>query len=82
MVADPREMQENQGFSENRIDKFEFYEEVIIMRVETLETERLYLRGFQKEDAIFAISIWNDPEIGEYLPDEAMDEIDGAYLKE
>ena len=82
MVADPREMQEKQGFSENRIDKFEFYEEVIIMRVETLETERLYLRGFQKEDAIFAISIWNDPEIGEYLPDEAMDEIDGAYLKE
>ncbi len=24
MVADPREMQENQGFSENRIDKLEF----------------------------------------------------------
>lgn len=24
MVADPREMQENQGFLENRIDKFEF----------------------------------------------------------
>ena len=26
MVADPREMQENQGFSENRIDKQEFNE--------------------------------------------------------
>ena len=46
------------------------------MRVETIETERLYLRGFQKEDAIFAISIWNDPEMGEYLPDQAMEEID------
>ena len=52
------------------------------MRVETIETERLILRGFQKEDAVFAISIWNDPEMGEYLPDEAMDEIDEAYLKE
>ncbi|MDE7352116.1 MAG: GNAT family N-acetyltransferase [Acetatifactor sp.] len=52
------------------------------MQVETIETKRLYLRGFQKEDALFAISIWNDPEMGEYLPDEAMDEIDEAYLKE
>lgn len=52
------------------------------MRVETIETKRLFLRGFQKEDAMFAISIWNDPEMGEYLPDEAMEEIDGAYLKE
>lgn len=52
------------------------------MRVETIETKRLYLRGFQKEDAVFAISIWNDPKMGEYLPDEAMDEIDEAYLKE
>lgn len=45
------------------------------MHVETIETKRLYLRGFQKEDAVFAISIWNDAEMGEYLPDEAMDEI-------
>lgn len=52
------------------------------MQVETIETERLYLRGFQKEDAAFAVSIWNDPEMGEYLPDEAMNEIDEAYLKE
>lgn len=35
------------------------------MQVETIETERLYLRGFQKEDAVFAIGIWNDPEMGE-----------------
>ena len=52
------------------------------MQVETIETKRLYLRGFQKEDALFAISIWNDPEMGEYLADEAMDEIDEAYVKE
>lgn len=52
------------------------------MQVETVETKRLFLRSFQKEDAGFAISIWNDPEMGKYLPDEAMDEIDEAYLKE
>jgi len=52
------------------------------MKIETIETERLYLRGFEKEDAKFAIGIWNDPEMGEYLPDEAMDEIDPDYLKE
>lgn len=52
------------------------------MRVETMETERLYLRGFQKEDAVFAIGIWNDLEMGEYLPDQAMEEIDKVYLKE
>ncbi len=51
------------------------------MRAETIETERLYLRGFQKEDAMFGISIWNDPEMGKYLPDEAMEEIDEEYLK-
>lgn len=52
------------------------------MQIKTIETERLFLRSFQKEDARFAIGIWNDPEMGEYLPDEAMDEIDEAYLKE
>lgn len=52
------------------------------MKVEIIETPRLYLRGFEKEDARFAISIWNNPEMGEYLPDEAIEEIDDAYLKE
>ena len=52
------------------------------MKIDRIETERLYLRGFQKEDARFAIGIWNDPEMGEYLPDEAMEEIDENYLKE
>ncbi len=52
------------------------------MRVETIETERLYLRSFEREDARFAISIWNDPEMGEYLPDEVMEELDESYIKE
>lgn len=52
------------------------------MKIKRIETPRLYLRGFQKEDAKFAIGIWNDPEMGEYLPDEAMTEISEAYLKE
>lgn len=52
------------------------------MRIQTIETERLYIRSFEKEDARFAISIWNDPEMGEYLPDEAMEEIDEAYVQE
>ena len=51
------------------------------MRIQTIETPRLYLRSFEKEDARFAISIWNDPEMGEYLPDEAMEEIDENYVK-
>ncbi len=52
------------------------------MLAEVIETERLILRGFTKDDARFAISIWNDPEMGEYLPDEAMDEISPEYLAE
>lgn len=50
------------------------------MRIDTIETERLRLRGFTAEDALFAIGIWNDPEDGEYLADEAMTEIDSEYL--
>ena len=50
------------------------------MRVETIETERLYLRPFERTDARFAISIWNDKEMGEYLLDETMDEVSDEYL--
>lgn len=53
-----------------------------MMKIETIETARLYLRGFERADAEFAISIWNDPEMGQYLADAAMEEIDEAYLKE
>ena len=51
------------------------------MRTEVIETQRLYLRSFEREDALFAISIWNDYEMGEYLPDEAMEEVSPEYLK-
>ncbi len=51
------------------------------MKIPRIETERLYLRGFTPEDARFALSIWNDPEMGEYLMDEAMETIDEEYLR-
>lgn len=51
------------------------------MRVETIETERLYLRPFERTDARFAVSIWNDKEMGEYLLDEAMEEVSDEYLR-
>lgn len=51
------------------------------MRVETIQTERLYLRPFERTDARFAISIWNDKEMGQYLLDEAMEEISDEYLR-
>ena len=51
------------------------------MKVKTIETERLNLRSFERTDARFAISIWNDKEMGEYLLDEAMEEISDDYLR-
>ena len=51
------------------------------MKIEPIETRRLTLRGFTKEDALWAYSIWNDPEMGEYLPDEAKEDIDPEYIK-
>ena len=52
------------------------------MNIEKIETNRLYLRPFTKDDALFAISIWNDPEMGEYLGDPALETIDPEYVKE
>ena len=52
------------------------------MKIKPIETPRLILRGFTKEDALWAYSIWNDPEMGEYLPDEAKEDIDPEYIKE
>ena len=51
------------------------------MKINDIETSRLLLRGFTKEDALWAYSIWNNPEMGQYLPDEAQEEIDDEYLK-
>ena len=52
------------------------------MKIPPIETERLYLRGFTPEDARFALSIWNDPEMGEYLMDEAMETVSDEYFRE
>lgn len=52
------------------------------MKIRTIETDRLYLRGFRSEDADFALSIWNDPEMGEYLLDEAMETVSEEYHRE
>lgn len=50
------------------------------MKIYTIETPRLLLRGFTKDDALWAYSIWNNPEMGQYLPDETKEEIDDEYL--
>lgn len=52
------------------------------MKIENIETSRLILRGFTKDDALWAYSIWNNPEMGQYLPDEAKEGIDYAYVKQ
>jgi len=52
------------------------------MKINNIETPRLILRGFTKEDAMWAYSIWNNPEMGQYLPDEAKENIDYEYLKQ
>ena len=52
------------------------------MKIPPIETERLYLRGFTPEDARFALSIWNDPEMGEYLMDETMETVSDEYLRQ
>lgn len=51
------------------------------MKIKPITTKRLILRGFTKEDALWAYHIWNDPEMGKYLPDEAKEDIDEEYLK-
>lgn len=52
------------------------------MKIQPIETSRLVLRGFRKDDAMWAYSIWNDPKMGQFLPDEAKEEIDPEYVKE
>lgn len=51
------------------------------MKIKSIETLRLTLRGFTKEDALWAYRIWNDPEMGEFLPDETKVDIDPEYIK-
>ena len=54
------------------------------MQIEKIITSRLAIRGFTADDARFAISIWNDLEMGEYLADPALEEekITPEYLRE
>ncbi len=49
------------------------------MKIEKIETERLFLRGFEKSDVPFAVSVWNDPEAGAYLPDPDEEHMDEEY---
>ncbi len=49
------------------------------MRIERIETPRLYLRNYEKEDMEFVMSIWNDPEMGKYMRDPTIDNMDEAY---
>lgn len=51
------------------------------MKINNIETPRLLLRGFTKDDALWAYSIWNDPEMGKYLSDEVKEGIDYEYIK-
>ena len=52
------------------------------MKINEIETSRLLLRNFTKEDALWAYHIWNDPEMGKYLVDEAKEGGILKYLKE
>ena len=53
------------------------------MKIETIETPRLALRGFTPGDAPFAMSLWNDPDTGRWLSDPALEAIPdlAAYTK-
>lgn len=51
------------------------------MKIKDIKTDRLLIRAFTKDDAVWVYKIWNNPEMGKYLPDEAMEEIDSQYLK-
>lgn len=56
--------------------------EGMTVKIPVIETSRLYLRGFTPADAAFALSIWNDPEMGEYLLDECMETVSDEYFRE
>lgn len=49
------------------------------MRIEPIITARLKLRGQEKADADFVLSIWNDREMGKYLSDPYQEAISEAY---
>lgn len=51
------------------------------MKIEEFETKRLKIRNYKRTDLDFIISIWNDPEMGKYMPDPSIENMDEAYRK-
>lgn len=51
------------------------------MKIDSIDSPRLIIRSFVKEDAYRAYKIRNDPEMGEYLHDEAKEYVDREYIK-
>lgn len=51
------------------------------MKIEGFQTKRLNIRNYEKTDADFVISIWNDPEMGKYMPDPSIENMDEEYRK-
>lgn len=51
------------------------------MKIKGIKTERLNLRNYEKADLNFIISIWNDPEMGKYMPDPSIENMDEEYRK-
>lgn len=49
------------------------------MKISEIITKRLRIRNYKKTDMAFAMSIWNDPEMGKYLPDPSFEHIDKNY---
>ena len=51
------------------------------MKIDPIQTTRLVLRNYTKADMDFVISIWNDPDMGKYLPDPSIENVDKQYMK-
>lgn len=51
------------------------------MKIADIDTKRLKLRNYVKNDLSFVMSIWNDPEMGKYLPDPVISDIDEKYRR-
>ncbi|SDI84948.1 Protein N-acetyltransferase, RimJ/RimL family [Pseudobutyrivibrio sp. 49] len=52
------------------------------MKIEqNIETSRMILRSYQKDDRAFCISLWCDPENGKYMSDPTVDCLNENYIK-
>ena len=50
-------------------------------KIKEIKTQGLDLRRYEKKDMEFVMSIWNDPEMGTYLPDPVFGQIDEIYQR-